>query len=123
MLVVEDDRDIREILIETLAAEGYEAIGADNGSEALAQLRSGAPLPGVIVLDMMMPVMDGRAFRAAQLAEPALAGIPVVVMTADADVASIAAELRASAHLLKPIGLEQLYALAQQFCGDPRPRR
>ena len=121
LLVVEDDRDIREIVMETLADEGYLAVGATNGKDALELLRSGAPLPCVILLDIMMPVMDGRSFRAAQLADPALAHIPVVVMTADADVAAIAAELHAHLHLKKPVTLAQLYAVASQFCGPPAP--
>jgi len=119
LLVVEDDRDIREIVMETLADEGYETAGATNGKHALEQLRSGAPLPCVILLDIMMPVMDGRSFRAAQLADPALADIPVVVMTADADVAAIAVELHARLHLKKPVTLEQLFAVARHFCGAP----
>jgi CheY-like chemotaxis protein len=116
VLVVEDDRDIREIVMETLADEGYRTFAAANGREALEHLRSGAPLPGVILLDIMMPVMDGRTFLARQLEDPALAGIPVVVMTADADVAAIAMELHASLHLKKPVSLEQLFAVARQFC-------
>lgn len=122
VLVVEDDRDIREIVMETLADEGYATIGVTNGQEALDHLRSGAPLPGVILLDIMMPVMDGRSFRAEQLRDPALAAIPVVVMTADADVTAIANELRAAFHLKKPVSLEQLFAVAAQFCRQPSPQ-
>ncbi len=119
VLVVEDDRDIREIVMETLADEGYRTVAAANGREALEHLRSGAPLPNVILLDIMMPVMDGRTFRAHQLGDPAIAAIPVVVMTADADVATIAVELHAALHLKKPVSLEQLFAVAKQFCGSP----
>jgi CheY-like chemotaxis protein len=122
VLVIEDDRDIREIVMETLADEGYRTVAASNGREALAHLRSGAPLPGVILLDIMMPIMDGRTFRARQLEDPVLASIPVVVMTADADVAAIAIELRAALHLKKPVSLEQLFAVARQFCGQPSVR-
>jgi CheY-like chemotaxis protein len=120
VLVVEDDRDIREIVMETLADEGYRTVGATNGSDALEQLRSGAPLPSLILLDIMMPVMDGRSFRSAQLEDALLASIPVVVMTADADVAAISAELRANFHLKKPVTLEQLFAVALRFCGPPQ---
>lgn len=122
VLVIEDDRDIREIVMETLADEGYGTMAAANGREALDQLRSGGPLPGVILLDIMMPIMDGRTFRAKQLEDPELAKIPVVVMTADADVATIAAELQASLHLKKPVSLEQLFAVARKFCGAPSVR-
>jgi CheY-like chemotaxis protein len=121
VLVVEDDRDIREIVIETLTDEGYRTVGATNGSDALEQLRRGQPLPTVILLDIMMPVMDGRSFRSAQLADPLLAAIPIVVMTADANVAAISAELRANFHLKKPVSIEQLFAAVRRFCGPPRP--
>jgi CheY-like chemotaxis protein len=121
VLVVEDDRDIREIVIETLTEEGYGTFAAANGQEALAYLTSAARLPGVILLDIMMPVMDGRTFRARQLEDPRLAGIPVVVMTADADVAAIALELRASLHLKKPVTLVQLFEVARRFCDSPLP--
>ena len=119
VLVVEDDQDIREIVIETLEEEGYCVRGATNGLEALAYLRSGAALPCVILLDVMMPMMDGRAFRRAQLDAPELASIPVVVMTAHADVSTIAGELHAQFHLKKPVQLAQLYSIAKQFCRGP----
>jgi CheY-like chemotaxis protein len=80
VLVVDDDRDIRELLVELLASEGYEVASAPDGRRALAEAR--ARRPDVILLDLMMPVMSGWEFREAQLRDPALADIPVVVVTA-----------------------------------------
>ena len=80
MLVVDDDRDIRELLVELLASEGYAVASAADGRRALAEAR--ATRPDVILLDLMMPVMSGWEFREAQLRDPELAGIPVVVVTA-----------------------------------------
>ena len=80
VLVVDDDRDIRELLVELLASEGYEVASAPDGRRALAEARGRRP--DVILLDLMMPVMSGWEFREAQLRDPALADIPVVVVTA-----------------------------------------
>ncbi len=82
ILVVEDDGDIRSGLVSVLEDEGYAVLSAGDGEQALRMLRAGQR-PFVILLDLMMPVMDGRQFRQAQLAEPALAPIPVVVLTAE----------------------------------------
>jgi CheY-like chemotaxis protein len=85
VLIVDDDPDIRDELREALAERGWHVVCAENGSEALEYLRSGAPLPRVILLDMMMPVMSGQQFREHQNNDPLLAGIPVVVVTAGRD--------------------------------------
>ena len=81
VLIVEDDRDVRLSLAEVLAEEGYRVAIAENGFEALCYLRT-ARAPGVILLDLMMPVMDGWEFLAEKRRIPSLAGIPVVVLTA-----------------------------------------
>ena len=80
VLVVDDDRDIRELLVEFLASEGYDVASAPDGRRALAEAR--AHRPDVILLDLMMPIMSGWEFREAQLGDPELADIPVVVVTA-----------------------------------------
>ena len=81
VLVVEDDPDLREMMEQMLHLEGFATLTAPNGLEALNLLNGGAPVK-VILLDLMMPVMDGWEFRRRQLADPKLAGIPVVVMSA-----------------------------------------
>jgi two-component system, chemotaxis family, chemotaxis protein CheY len=81
ILVIEDDPDVRSALTELLASEGYEVAATADGGEALDTLRGGLR-PSVIVLDLMMPRVDGWDFRRAQLEDPVLATVPVVLVTA-----------------------------------------
>jgi CheY-like chemotaxis protein len=105
VLVVDDDRGVRELLTRSLSFEGFDVMEAANGQDALAQLRTGRR-PGVIVLDLRMPVMDGWAFRVAQRADPRIARIPVVILSgADAHRFQ---EIEAVAALEKPVSLSQL---------------
>ncbi len=107
ILLVEDDRALREALAEVLTDEGYDVAGAANGREALERLA--ANHPDLIVLDLVMPVMDGWAFREAQRRNPALASIPTVVLSASfpPDSPSLRS-LGAEAVLSKPIGVDRL---------------
>ena len=116
VLVVDDDTEIRETLIEVLEDAGYEAVGAADGQQALDQLRDPEDRWCVVLLDLMMPKMDGRTFRHEQLQDPALSPIPVVIISATADVAAAAAELGVAAHVTKPIPLEHLVQLVDRFC-------
>jgi CheY-like chemotaxis protein len=116
ILVVEDDPDVREVLIEILSDKGFVVAGASNGREALALLRSGAALPHVVLLDIMMPVMDGRQFRTEQLADPALRAIPVVVLSAHINVEEAAIEMGAAGYMKKPVQLSLLLATVRHFC-------
>ncbi len=100
LLIVDDDDSIRETLSEILEEEGYVVYRAADGREALAILRAGAPV-SVVLLDIMMPVMDGPTFRQEQLADAALRHIPVLVMTAAGPQA--AARVPAAAVLHKPL--------------------
>lgn len=105
VLVVDDDSGVRELLTRSLSFEGFDVMEAANGQDALAQLRTGRR-PGVIVLDLRMPVMDGWAFRVAQRADPRIARIPVVILSgADAHRFQ---EIEAVAALEKPVSLSQL---------------
>ena len=115
VLVVEDDPDIRATLCEALEDNGYRAVGAANGAEALDYLRSGAESPCLILLDLMMPVMDGQTFRTEQRADPKLANIPVVVISAYRDVERQANDLAAE-FLSKPVRLETLLETARKHC-------
>jgi CheY-like chemotaxis protein len=109
VLVVEDDADILRALVQVLQDEGHTVRAAENGLVALAALRApGARPPCVILLDLMMPVMDGWAFRAAQLRDPALAGIPVIVLTADGSAVEKAALMNCAGALRKPVELATL---------------
>ena len=103
VVVVEDDDDLRELVVQHLAELGFESVGFGNGRTALAALRRPGGLPAVILLDLEMPVMTGWEFRREQLRDPLLARIPVVVASG-AD----AAAFEADAYLAKPYGTEQL---------------
>ena len=109
VLIVEDDRDMREGLARILAAEGIETHTAANGLAALDLLQDGWR-PDVIVLDLMMPVMSGTEFRTAQLADPGLAAIPVVVVSGRHDLADAAPRLRPAAILQKPFSMRAFLA-------------
>lgn len=82
VLVVDDDPDIREAMIEVLEENGHAATGAANGNEALAHLRAAPDQPCLILLDLMMPVMDGFEFLERVRANPATSHVPIVVLTA-----------------------------------------
>ena len=82
VLIVDDDVDIRETLTEILEGRGFEIVSAANGLEALKLLGSLATTPSAILLDLMMPIMDGYEFLEQVAKDPALAAIPVAVITA-----------------------------------------
>lgn len=115
ILVVDDEPEIREMLIETLTREGYQVASAAHGAEALEHLRRGA-LPGLILLDLMMPVMDGWEFLKQKKLDPLLASIPVVVMSGIAE--SVRASLTGAAVncLSKPVDRQVLCSMARLHC-------
>lgn len=116
VFVVEDNADILLAITQVLEDEGYTVRAAANGRDALAMLRAAdIPLPRVILLDLMMPVMDGWAFRAEQLADPTLADIPVIVLTADGNAAEKAAQLACAGGLRKPVDLLTLLDAVAPF--------
>lgn len=102
VLIVEDAPDIQRLLTELLTGEGYGVEVARNGREALEVLRAAQDLPGVILLDLMMPVMDGYEFRKEQERDPRIADIPVIVMTADGDFQVKGLKVGAKMSLKKP---------------------
>jgi len=111
VLIVDDDLAVRESLAEVLEDNEYCPVSVANGQEALDYLRQGYK-PCVILLDLMMPIMDGWEFRAAQLADPHLGPIPVIVLSAVNEIGRVAA----GAVLRKPVQLETLLAAVQLFC-------
>lgn len=120
ILVVEDDDDMSDTLCELLDDCGYEAFAAHNGQDALDQLRAGtAAPPSIILLDLTMPVLDGRGFRRAQLQEPTLRDIPVIVLTAQPDVAAVCEELKITGFLRKPVRLDPLLSLIRRYAAEP----
>jgi CheY-like chemotaxis protein len=116
VLVVEDDVDIREGLMDFLEDHGYQPIGAVHGQEALNKLCGPDLRPCLIILDLMMPVMDGRTFREQQLREPALSKIPVVIVSASREAAQTAKDLHTAAHLPKPLNLQALLRVVRNHC-------
>jgi CheY-like chemotaxis protein len=118
VLVVEDDADVRESLVEVLEDHDYHPLGAANGQEAIDRLRAGTDRPCLILLDMMMPVMDGRRFRALQQEDPALRSIPVVVLTAHANIQEATDGMEAVGSLRKPVRLDELIDTVRKHCGE-----
>ena len=107
VLVVEDDPDSREVFTELLRGDGHRVVAVGSGAAAMAYLRAEEP-PAVILLDMLMPEMDGWQFRRAQQADPDLAKIPIVVVSALRAVEKSALRFGAAAFLPKPVAPEDL---------------
>jgi CheY-like chemotaxis protein len=115
LLLVDDDITSREVLSMLLATEGYRVSAATNGADALQRLNGKDP-PSLILLDLNMPVMDGRTFCARRGTDQALKSIPVVVVSSADDVAQKAAEIGATGYLQKPVDSIQLLDTVRQCC-------
>jgi CheY-like chemotaxis protein len=113
ILIVEDDVDLREMMAQLLTLEGFRAVSVANGKEALQYLASGQS-PEVILLDLMMPVMDGWEFRRRQQADPTLSDVPVIVLSALDQ--SRTRDLHADAFLKKPLDFDRLLELVHEYC-------
>jgi CheY-like chemotaxis protein len=114
VLIVEDDEDAREALVFFLQNEGYRVLEASHGVEALDHLRHTDVC--AILLDLMMPVMDGWAFRAEQMKDPHLATIPVAVITADENAMQQRAALGVEELMVKPVDLRRLLEFVDRHC-------
>ena len=114
VLVVDDDPDILDAICDILEAEGYRVSRARHGVEALEQVDG--ERPDVILLDLMMPVMDGVAFAQALRLRPAVSDVPIVVISADGN-PQRAASVGATGYLAKPFDIE---ALLSQVAGITR---
>jgi CheY-like chemotaxis protein len=113
VLVVDDEDAIRLTVADALDMEGYDVITATNGAEALAQVRTARP--DAIVLDLMMPVMNGWEFLEACRREELCAGTPVLVMSAYRYLVKTAPELRANACIAKPFDLDVLLGAIERL--------
>jgi CheY-like chemotaxis protein len=117
VLIIDDDRDIREALGDLLSVEGYATAEARDGGSGLAYLRSHPP-PGVILLDWNMAPVGGADFLSEFSRDARLAEIPVVVLTADVRAEEKARSVGLSSLLTKPVDVEQLLAIAGRYCGS-----
>ncbi len=116
ILVVDDEQAIRDVFADILADEGYPVVCVTNGQEALHYLVRQARSPCLILLDLNMPVMSGWEFRLAQLADPQLAMIPVVAVSAAATVQRQATIIHADDYLAKPVGYDELVVTVARYC-------
>ncbi len=114
VLLVEDDAGTRSVMKTILRFSGFEVETAADGREAFDRLRA-APKPKVILLDLTMPRMDGRQFREAQQRDPALAAIPVVLISANDDLHEQAKSLGADAYLQKPVVFSEVLSLLKRY--------
>jgi two-component system response regulator MprA len=114
ILVVDDERPIRDILAEVLSLDGFSVATAADGMEALAAAQRHSP--DAVVLDLMMPRMDGLAFLHAFRGAPQFASIPVVVTSAVAYELERAQPL-AQARVLKPFDIDELLGILHRLVG------
>lgn len=112
ILIVEDDKDLRVLISEFLEAEGYSVKQASNGKEALELLEK-IPKPCLVLLDMMMPIMDGRAFLDRVMVSAALAPIPVLIVSA---MAGKIDSKGAIGFMKKPIDTDALLNIVKEYC-------
>jgi CheY-like chemotaxis protein len=116
ILVVDDDDVIRDTLRLVLEDEGYRVMTAEHGRDALEKLTGGGPLPSVMLIDLMMPVMDGWKLIAEVKRLPELSSIPVVVISAGGNHLLATAPV-ASGYLTKPLDLTRLLQTVTRLCG------
>ncbi len=120
VLIVEDDPETREMVRLLLATEGFYALAAEDGLEALHLLRAvrhRAPdAPCLVLLDLTMPRLGGNEFRRSQLGDPTVASVPIAVMSGAADLEQRAAALGAVATLAKPLDVEAVIRVVKRYC-------
>jgi CheY-like chemotaxis protein len=115
ILLVEDNDDVREMMALALQLDGHRVCAAANGREALAHLRND-PKPCLILLDLMMPVMNGWELRASLNQDPELRDIPIVVVSAVT--AEIAHRLHDTAFVSKPVDIDRLLEMVCTYCRE-----
>ncbi len=123
VLVVEDDLDTREGLCDLLEVEGYRAVAAGDGTEAMAALGALPQPPCVVLLDLMMPGMNGWAFMGWFASQPQYAQVPVILISAVADLQHQAQMLRVADCLTKPVPIDRFLAKVGEFCAGPAAGR
>jgi CheY-like chemotaxis protein len=121
ILVVDDEPEIRHLISQLLIDEGYTVAQATNGREALDYLQAADSLPCLILLDMMMPILNGWDFPHARQCDSVVQAIPVVLVSAYPALAVAAAPLGVQGALDKPIKLDRLLAGVQRYCSGTPP--
>jgi CheY-like chemotaxis protein len=116
VLLVEDDDDIREVIQDALERRGYLITAVEDGREALDHLEATPVKPSLILLDMTMPTMSGWEFLQEQAKHPSFAAIPVVVLSAVANLDKQAQSKQWAGILTKPVSLEKLLSTVARFC-------
>jgi two-component system, chemotaxis family, chemotaxis protein CheY len=120
ILIVEDDGETREMVAALLSTEGFHAVSAEDGLEALHLLRTvrrRAPnAPCLVLLDLTMPRFSGDEFRRAQLGDPTVASVPVAVVSGASDIEKRAEALGAVASVAKPIDFKRLLDVVKRYC-------
>ena len=120
VLIVEDDPEVREMLTQLLANEGFYAVGAEDGLEALHLLRTlrhrSPDAPCLVLLDLKMPRLGGNEFRRAQLGDPTVANVPIAVMSGAVDLEQRAAAMGAVASIAKPLDIDNLIDVVKRYC-------
>lgn len=117
ILAVDDDPTIQQLLVVNLELEGYQVILASDGEEALARIRSDRP--DAVLLDVMMPILDGLEVCRASKADPETAAIPIVMLSAKAQESDLVAgnDVGADAYLTKPFDPLELIETVRRFVG------
>lgn len=115
ILLIEDDPNQREPLTLLLELKGYVVRAVSSVAEAWAVLEEGSR-PCLIILDLMLPVVDGTAFRRAQLLDPVIAPIPVILYSASTDLDAIARQLDVAGAVAKPGNVTELIRLVDERC-------
>ncbi|HEY5449378.1 MAG TPA: response regulator [Polyangia bacterium] len=119
VLIVDDDADTRVALAGLLEDAGYDVLCAANGREALVRLSVSGVHCDLILLDLLMPVMNGWDFRQRQRATPEIANIPVLLMSAGAHLAVVRDELKADGSMTKPVDELDLLKLVKRHSREP----
>jgi CheY-like chemotaxis protein len=115
ILVIEDDEDIRSVLVEFLKSLGHPVDAAFDGEKALRYLAAAKDQPSLILLDMMMPIMDGLTFLSEYAKSSPASEIPIIAMTADSKLLKLALESGAHGGIRKPMDLEDLMATLARY--------
>ena len=115
IFVVDDEKDLRESLVEELGKQGFTPIGAPHGEKALSMLRGRSKPPALILLDLLMPETDGWEVVAALKADPALRKVPIVLMSAIPPKATTLQAQGVAATLPKPFTMEELLFVVTRF--------